>query len=241
MGHDLPKAILLDLDDTILALSDTSDPCWRGICERFASRVAGLTPEALFDGIKESIADFWGDPERARRGRLSLKSARREVLAQAFARLEIDAPDLANEIADTYTVERQKALHLFPGSVEALQHLRERGFRLALITNGSSESQRHKIDRFGLAPFFEYIVVEGEFGAGKPDERVYRHVLDQLNLRPEEAWMIGDNLEGDVAAPQRLGIAAIWVDFSGQGLSKSSLVRPDHIVRSLTELIPLLT
>jgi putative hydrolase of the HAD superfamily len=240
MPQGLPKAILLDLDDTILALSDTSDPCWQSVCQRFATRIFGLTPERLFDSIKESIAWFWGDPQRGGRGRLNLKGARREILAGAFARLGIDAPDIANEIADTYTVERQEALHLFPGAVETLQHLREHGFRLALITNGSSESQRRKIDRFGLTSFFECIVIEGEFGVGKPDERVYRYALDQLNVEPEETWMIGDNLEGDIVTPQRLGITAIWVDRAGQGSPESIPARPDHVVRSLTELIPLL-
>ena len=40
---------------------------------------------------------------------------------------------------------------------------------------------------------------------GKPDESVYRPVRDALKARPSEAWLVGDNLEWDVAAPQRLG------------------------------------
>jgi putative hydrolase of the HAD superfamily len=240
MAQGLPKAILLDLDDTILALSNTSDPCWRSVCERFATRVAGLTPEVLFDGIKESAARFWGDRQRAHRGRLDLKSARREIVAAAFARLGLDAPDLACEIADTYTVERLLALYPFPRAVETVQYLRGQGIRLALVTNGSGESQRHKIDRFGLAPLFDCIIIEGEFGTGKPDERVYRYALDQLNVKPEETWMVGDDLEADVAAPQRLGITGIWVDSAGRGLPESSPTHPDHVVRSLIELIPLL-
>jgi putative hydrolase of the HAD superfamily len=49
--------------------------------------------------------------------------------------------------------------------------------------------------------------------------------------------MVGDNLEWEVAAPQKLGIAGIWVDSSGAGLPRSSTVRPDRIIRSLTELL----
>ena len=98
--------------------------------------------------------------------------------------------------------------------------------------------QRGKISRFSLAPFFEWILVEGEFGAGKPDERVYRHVLDGLGVAPGEAWMVGDHLEWDVAAPQRLGVTGIWVDTAGLGLPGSSPVRPDRIIRALPELLP---
>jgi putative hydrolase of the HAD superfamily len=50
--------------------------------------------------------------------------------------------------------------------------------------------------------------------------------------------MIGDNLEWEVVAPQRLGIYAIWIDVHGDGLPADSTVKPDRIIRSLTELLP---
>jgi putative hydrolase of the HAD superfamily len=134
-------------------------------------------------------------------------------------------------------LEREDALQPFPGAIEALRHLRGQGVRLALITNGNADAQRRKIDRFDLSPLFDSILIEGEFGVGKPDERVYLHALDQLNVKPEEAWMVGDDLEWDVRAPQRLGMFAIWLDFAGRGLPESSLVRPDRIIRSLSELV----
>jgi putative hydrolase of the HAD superfamily len=237
MNDFLPKAILLDLDDTILALTESADPCWQKVCERFAPRIDGLAPEKLFATIKECRFWFWKDPERHRRGRLDLGKARREIVAAALLQLDIDAPALANEIADTYSLEREEVLQPFPGAIEALHRLRGQGVRLALITNGNGEAQRRKIDRFELAALFDCVLIEGEFGVGKPDERVYLHALDQLNVKPEETWMIGDSLEWDVRAPQRLGIFAIWVDFAGRGLPENSLVHPDRIVRSLSDLV----
>ncbi len=49
--------------------------------------------------------------------------------------------------------------------------------------------------------------------------------------------MVGDNLEWDVAAPQRLGLRAAWVDAPGQGLPPESPVRPDRILRAFTEIL----
>ena len=112
-------------------------------------------------------------------------------------------------MANAYALEREGTIQPFPGAIEALRHLRSQGVRLALITSGNAGVQRQKIDRFGLAPLFDCILIEGEIGVGKPDERVYLHALDQLQVKPEEAWMVGDNLEWDVAAPQRLGILGI--------------------------------
>jgi putative hydrolase of the HAD superfamily len=235
----LPKAILLDLDDTIVALSGSADPCWRQVCERLSCQVDGLTPQALFDVIKESRAWFWSDPQRHQRGRMDLEAARCEIVARAFDRLGIDAPELANEVADTFSRERDEGIYLLPGATEALRHFQQQGVRLALVTNGMADSQRRKIERFGLAPFFECIVIEGEFGVGKPDGRVYAYALAQLNVLPEEVWMAGDNLEWDVAGPQWMGIKGIWIDLAGSGLPEDSAVRPDLIVGSLAELAEL--
>lgn len=237
--HPLPKAILLDLDDTVVALSGSADPCWRQVCERFSGQVGGLTPQALFDAIKESRAWFWSDSQRHQRGRMNLVTARREVVAHAFDRLGIDAPELANEVADTFSRERDEGIYVLPGATEALRYFRQQGVRLALVTNGTADSQRHKVERFGLLPFFDCIVIEGEFGAGKPDGRVYAYALAQLDVQPEEVWMVGDNLEWDVAGPQRMGIRGIWIDSTGSGLPEDSPVRPDLIVGSLAELAEL--
>jgi HAD superfamily hydrolase (TIGR01509 family) len=233
----LPRALLLDLDDTIVDFSRGADPCWRGICERFAPRIEGVTAEELFAAIKERRAWFWADPVRHRRGRLHIDEARREIVAAALAQLGVAAPALAREIADTYVSERERTVQPFPGAIGALRHLRDQGVRLALITSGNGAIQRQKIERFGLAHLFDCILIEGEFGIGKPDERIYLYALDELGAEPEETWMAGDNLEWDVGAPQALGITGIWVDFAGQGLPEGTPVHPDRIIRSLTELV----
>lgn len=237
MTKHLPKTLLLDLDDTILELTNGRDVCWQKSCSQFVSRLDGITAEELFAAIKERSKWFWSDAERHREGRLHMQRTQREIVAAALRQLGIDIPNLAQEIADFYLTEREETLQLFPGALDTLQHLRERNIRLALITNGGADFQRRKIEKFALASFFDCIVVEGEFGVGKPDERVYRHALAQLKATPEETWMVGDNLEWDVAAPQRLGIAGIWHDFMQEGLPESSLVRPDRIIYTLAELM----
>jgi len=234
---DLPRAILLDLDDTILDFTASAARCWQRVCERFAPRIEGLAPATLLAAIAQGRLWFWDDPERHRRGRLDLKRARREIVAAALSQLDVDAPALGNEMADTYALERKGAIELMPGAIDALCTLRRQGIRLALVTNGTAQEQRHKIDRFDLGKFFDCIVVEGEFGVGKPDERVYLHVLAELQVEPDETWMVGDNLEWDVGAPQRLGVLGIWLDYAGQGLPEGSPVCPDRIIRSLPDLV----
>jgi putative hydrolase of the HAD superfamily len=62
--------------------------------------------------------------------------------------------------------------------------------------------------------------------------------MQALGVTPPETWMIGDNLEWEIEVPQRLGIYAIWIDAHGEGLPAEATVKPDRIIRSLTELLP---
>src|SRR5205807_8422297 len=109
--------------------------------------------------------------------------------------------------------------------------------RLALITNGAAAPQRQKVTRFALEHRFDHIQIEGEHGFGKPEERAYTHALEALGVGPRDAWMVGDNLEWEVVAPQRLGIYAIWYDGYAVWLPHGCPIRPDRIIRSLPELL----
>jgi len=235
----VPKAVLLDLDDTIVAASVLSPFCWEEVCRQFARRLDNVSPDGLHGAVMDARAWFWGDPERHRTGRLDVKQARREIAALAFEKLTLDNTALAYDMADAFSRMRLDLARPFPGAIETVESLRAQDVRLALVTNGGADIQRLKIERNGLARFFDCIVIEGEFGVGKPDPRVYRHVLDILDARPCDTWMVGDNLEWDVAAPQRLGIRAVWVDSRSEGLPPDSLVRPDHTIHALSDLDPL--
>lgn len=240
MLDQFPRAILFDLDDTILMDSNNVESCWLRACSRCIPQIQALHPETVLRAIHEYRVWFWSDPERHRKGRLDLEAARRDIVAEALLQLGIDQPSLASDIAQAYGELRDEGIQPFPDALATLRFLREQGIRLALITNGSSRLQRRKIEKYGLASFFDCILVEGEFGVGKPDERIYLHALAQLETLPAGAWMVGDNLEWEVAAPQRLGIFAIWHDAAGTGLPASSKVYPDSTIRALSELIELI-
>jgi FMN phosphatase YigB (HAD superfamily) len=68
-------------------------------------------------------------------------------------------------------------------------------------------------------------------GRRSSEERVYKHAMGVLGVCPHETWMVGDNLEWEIVAPQRLGIYAIWHDGYGVGLPANSPNRPDRIIR----------
>lgn len=230
------RAFLFDLDDTILDEGDAEE-AWRAACERAAGGEPRVDAEALLVAIGRARAWYWSDPERHREGRLDLRAARSRLVAMALGDLGLDRSGLADCIADAYGDLRDAAVRPFPGAVETLERLNARGLLLALVSNGGSAAQRAKIERFGLSQYFQRILIEGEFGVGKPDERIFRAAMQGLGVAPVEAAMVGDNLDWDVAAAQGVGLFGVWVDSSGAGLPAASSVRPDLVIRALPELL----
>jgi putative hydrolase of the HAD superfamily len=229
------RALLLDLDDTLLDYSSGVDAHWEAAV--VACAPTGVDRTRLLSALGETRRWFWEDPERHRRERVNMLAAWQHIVEFALQRLGVEADGLAPAIARDFAARRRDAMRLFPDTVESLEAFRRRGVPLALVTNGDAAQQRDKIERHGLARFFDVILIEGEFGLGKPEASVYRHVLGALGAPPDDAWMAGDHLEFDVDAPQRLGLYGVWIDREGHGLPAGSSVRPHRIVRSLRELV----
>jgi putative hydrolase of the HAD superfamily len=232
----LPRAVLLDLDDTILDDSGGALECWREAGVAHADALGGLDVDGVLESIRHVGRWYWSDPERHRVGRLDLGAATRHIVATGLARLGADLPDVAASMASDYRARRDAVIAPFAEAVETVEWLRSQGCRLALLTNGAAAAQRAKVERFDLARLFDLVLIEGEVGYGKPDPRIYRDALEGLDVPAAEAWMVGDNLVWDVAEPQRLGIHAVWVDRNGTGVPPGRDVKPDRIVRRLVEL-----
>jgi putative hydrolase of the HAD superfamily len=238
----LPKAILFDLDDTLISAYNRPDRAWQTIALEFSHDLHPNDPAEVAAAINHAADIFWADAERHRNGRLQLVDARLTIIADAFAALANSGrtppgEPVARLMAARYNAFREEQMHLFDGAHHVVDTFRARGVRLALVTNGAAAPQRAKVERFDLTHRFHHIQIEGEHGFGKPEERAYRHALASLGAEPSETWMVGDNLEWEVVAPQRLGIHAIWHDVAGAGLPEGSAARPDRVIRSLKELL----
>lgn len=235
--RSLPNFLFLDLDDTILNFTAPGKKCWENLCNSFAPRLAPVPSDQLLAAINQSAARFWSDPERHRTGRLDLKSARRLVVAGAFRQLQIEDRELGEELADAFTILREEMVQPFPGSMETLRALQDRGIRMGLITNGRAEFQHAKLRRFGLARYFDFLLIESEFGVGKPDPRVFKHGLERFGISPAQVWMIGDDLEFDIRPAQELGIDTVWVNHARIDLPANRSIVPARMIYSLAELI----
>jgi putative hydrolase of the HAD superfamily len=228
-----PRAIFFDMDGTILDWQAGMEESWLAACEAYCDGT--FEPAALHEAIRKRRSWFWDDSERAITGRMDLDDASREIVRQAFADSGLRPIELAHRIANDYRSRRHEAIAPYPGAIETLKAFRARGHRMALITNGNAVAQRLNVERFGLPAYFDCVIIEGEFGAGKPDERVFRHALSACGTDARETWMIGDSLEADIATPVRMGMHAIWVN-DGTSEPRDGIT-PHRTVASIRELL----
>jgi putative hydrolase of the HAD superfamily len=234
------RALLLDLDDTLLDARSGVGAAWEHVAGVLAEAHPDLAPDALRAEIHRVTDWFWTDAERHRVGRLDLAAARREILGRVLAAFDRSDPELVARAAQVYHAHRDASLRLEADALEVLARLRRAVPLLGLVTNGAADAQRAKVERFDLARFFDHVQIEGEFGAGKPERHVFEHALGVLDVSPEQALMAGDDFTCDVLGALAAGLHAAWLDHAGDGAPPGRAPRPFHVLRSLQDLAALL-
>lgn len=123
-----------------------------------------------------------------------------------------------------------------------LRALRDSDYRLALLSNaGDDPDVQALIDKFGLRPYFEFILTSAACGYRKPHPHMFEQALDALNLFPHQVAMVGDALTADVKGAQALGIYSIWVNRRVNIHTKTlSVIQPDESVSALSDIPKLL-
>lgn len=244
----LPKAVFLDLDDTITSFELHSVAAWEQTCREFIAEFEPSFSADDFLGILTQTRKwYWSDPDRHKRGRNNMIMARREIVHEAVRKYAGDnyfenpeKEEAVHSFADNYSKLQNQLIQPLPGAVEALELMKEKGLRLAIVTNGAAKIQMEKLARFNLTKYFDEIFTDTEIGYSKPDERIFRYALDKMNLKPSEVWMMGDNIRWDVGGPQAVGIFSVWVNTKNTVIPEGFEIQPDITCSSLYEAAKIL-
>jgi putative hydrolase of the HAD superfamily len=129
---------------------------------------------------------------------------------------------------------------LVPGAVDTLQKLRQRGYRLGLLSNTWWAAEWHNADlaAHGLRDLLDEVVYTSDLPHSKPHPSVFAEVASRLGVEPRLCVMVGDRQVDDVSGGLRAGMRAIWVrnDRPWPRASEAATAEID----SLTEIPPLL-
>lgn len=196
------RAISLDLDDTLWPIRPTIERAEKALHHwlvAHAPMTAALfaSPMALRE-IREYMVHNRPDL------RHDLSALRRESIRLALYRAGDDAL-LAEPAFEAFFAERQK-VQLFDDALPALEFLSAR-FPLVALSNGNADLQR-----IGLARYFQAAISAREFGAGKPDPRIFHAAAGAVDLLPQDLLHVGDDATLDVLGALNAGMQTIWVN-----------------------------
>jgi phosphoglycolate phosphatase len=127
---------------------------------------------------------------------------------------------------------------LYPGAAEGVRALRDRGWRLACLTNKPGEFARDLLAAKGLAASFELVFGGDAFARKKPDPLPLLKTCEALGTPPQRTLMIGDS-RNDAAAARAAGCPVVLVTYGYNHGEPVRSVDADAYVDSLTEVAPL--
>ena len=227
------ETVLFDLDDTLH--DDTF--AYKSAAEEVAREVAAehnVDALALKDAYVAQAEGFWKHLSVDALTQ-KLKNVRATLWASALKEVGLDDAQLAQSSARNYNLYRVKYFTMFPGAMDLLRDLRERGIKLGLVTNGFSETHREKIALLQLGDAFDAIFIADEVGMLKPDPLLFAHACTKLRSSASVSAMVGDRYERDIRGAIKAGLYTVWMNVHRAALPAGA-PPPDATVDTIAEV-----
>lgn len=202
------RALLLDLDDTLLDEQRASRAGFDALVEAFSR----AETESREDGLARWRALSSTHWRRFESGHTTFQEQRR-ARVRDFLATEFD-DDQADLTWEVYRTAYEAAWSLVPGGQTFLD--KTASLPRVLVTNGDRAQQAFKLFRTGLSAQLSHIVTPADAGAWKPDHRIFLHAFRLLKaqvpgLQADEVLMVGDDLQRDIEPANALGMQTFRV------------------------------
>lgn len=244
------KAVYFDLDDTLCGYWDAAKGGLRAAFE--AHPVPGFSTDDAIAAWAKEFRRYAEELKTSHWYEIYLTQGsitRTEMMRQALEAMGVEDSAHAWRLSETYGIERDARLELFPEARNVLRALYGR-FRLGLITNGPADVQRQEIATLGIGQYFDVVLIEGEMGIGKPHAAVFRRAEEEAGAAGDEVVFVGNSYAHDIAPAIRAGWRTVWVRResdvppSAEGVRREEIPpggpQPDATVGSLESLPELL-
>ncbi|MFE0454847.1 HAD family hydrolase [Streptomyces sp. NPDC058914] len=141
----------------------------------------------------------------------------------------------AEHLWRVYVGRMAAAVACRPAVLHSLTRLKENGWSVGVVTNGSSDIQRAKVRATGLADLVDGIAASGDIDVRKPDPRLFELAAARCGTQlTADDWMTGDHPESDIQGGHGAGLRTIWV--AGRPWPRDLRV-PHHTVADVTEAV----
>ncbi len=224
------KHLFFDLDHTLWDFETNAKNTMNHLYEQFSLKNIGIHDFDLFYA-QYSIHNqkLW---QRYHNGFIKSEELRWKRIWHALLDFKIGDEKLAKEMSVQFLDMLPNRTALFPYTIEILQYLKNKQYRLHLITNGFEDVQHNKLKYSGLTDFFEAVITSEGSNSLKPNKEIFEFALNKTGASTKESLMIGDNLEADIAGAMNAGIDQVFVNHTNE----TTDLKPTYIIYELKEL-----
>ncbi len=154
-----------------------------------------------------------------------------------FGYFTLDSSLVEAALRHYFRLEEQ-SYDLYPDALDVLRQLSEQGYHLGMISNATDDPLIQRlVNRLGLRPWLQPAISSAGVGVRKPDPRIFRLILDEWGLLPEQAVMVGDMLPMDILGAQLTGMRSVLVTMHQHPLNADCPeIKPDAEIDRLSLL-----
>lgn len=224
------KVVVFDVYKTLLDITvDEDDPKTYDFIARWLAR----------KGVRITAENVYARYKKIARDEMKTCKARHPDIdiGNVFKRI-INVPGqttqgrLVEELSLLFRMLTTRSLHMYPQAAYVLKQLHHK-VRLAVVSNSQRLFTMPELVQFDIDKYFEYVLFSSDTGACKPDPAIFRRMLKEVKIQPQDALFVGDDLCNDISAAKNTGMKTVWVNHGGSAVSsyRQGLPVPDAAVR----------
>jgi putative hydrolase of the HAD superfamily len=218
--------MLFDLDDTLLNRDKAVDKMFLIILEKCYEDVKHSLKNEMLRKFKEYDKRGYGYSDKTK------------VLESFFDEFPPKYRLPHNYIQDFWNNNFPHCFSINQNTINIVNTIKVQA-KVAIITNGSTQRQKAKIINTKLNSCFDIIIISEEVGFSKPDKRIFELALNKLNVQPEAALFVGDDIEKDISGCQNANIKGIW--FNPHMIKNDTEIKPYAEINSFDRLLSYFT
>ena len=203
--------LIFDLYGTLVDIhTEENEPVWEKTALYFGFYGAHYTTEQLRSAFQEELKKREASAGQSYECFPDIPFE--QVMAQLFRQKGIEnAEQLGINAAQLFRISSIEYLKLYPGALDALARLRQKGYRLWLLSNAQRIFTAYELRHLGLGEQLDGIFISSDYRCRKPDSRFYQALISEKGLDISRCLMIGNDRQTDIAGAQALGMSTLYM------------------------------
>lgn len=218
------KAVIFDLDNTLIDFMKFKEVC----CSEAINAMidAGLNiPKKKGMEILYDLYSKFGMEDH---------TVFQKFLTKTMGK--VDYRKLAYAI-NAYRMARIGVLTPFPGTKRTLIKLKEKGLKLAVVSDAPKLKAWIRLSAMKIDDFFDAVVGLEDTGRAKPSRLPFRAVLKELKVKPSSCLMVGDMPSKDIKGAHALGIKTCFAKYGFLTHKQDKVIKSDFVIDKIEDLV----